>query len=108
MSPKTYLILSLTIFYATFAWGNVPYDKKILYDFSPIQKLIGNHLKEIAFPLGGIGTGNITLGGRGDLRDWEMFNRPGKGKQPNLTFFAIWARPVGGSAVAKNLWWYRG
>ncbi len=103
MSLKTYFILSLTIFFATFALGNVPYDKKILYDFSPIQKFIGDHLKQIAFPIGGIGTGNITLGGRGDLRDWEIFNRPGKGKQPNLTFFAIWARPVGGSAVVKIL-----
>src|SRR5208283_2813215 len=31
----------------------------------------GRNLKMIAFPLGGIGTGTISLGGRGQLRDWE-------------------------------------
>ena len=29
----------------------------------------GQALQEIAFPLGGIGTGCVSLGGRGDLRD---------------------------------------
>ncbi|MDZ7330492.1 MAG: non-lysosomal glucosylceramidase [candidate division KSB1 bacterium] len=80
-----------------------PYDKKVLYDFSPIKTLRGDYLKEVAFPIGGIGTGNITLGGRGELRDWEIFNRPGKGKQLNLTFFSIWMRAKGQPAVAKIL-----
>ena len=43
----------------------------------------GPHLKMIAFPLGGIGTGTISLGGRGQLRDWEIFNRPDKGNSPD-------------------------
>jgi non-lysosomal glucosylceramidase len=103
MPFKTYFILVLAVLFATLVWGTEPHDKKVLYDFSPVQKFIANHLREIAFPIGGIGTGNITIGGRGDLRDWEIFNRPGKGKQPNLTFFAIWARPVGNSPVAKIL-----
>lgn len=30
------------------------------------------HLTRIALPLGGIGTGTVSLGGRGDLRDWEI------------------------------------
>ena len=42
-----------------------------------------------AFPLGGIGTGNVSLGARGDLRDWELFNSPNKGNQLPNTFFAI-------------------
>jgi non-lysosomal glucosylceramidase len=42
-----------------------------------------------AFPLGGIGTGNVSLGARGDLRDWELFNRPNKGGVMPNTFFAI-------------------
>jgi uncharacterized protein (DUF608 family) len=41
-----------------------------------------NHLHRIALPLGGIGTGTISLGGRGDLRDWEIMNRPAKGFTP--------------------------
>jgi non-lysosomal glucosylceramidase len=35
----------------------------------------GDHLSRIAFPLGGIGTGGMELGGRGDLRSWQIFNR---------------------------------
>ena len=30
------------------------------------------------FLLGGLGTGNISVGPRGELRDWEIFNWPGK------------------------------
>lgn len=37
-----------------------------------------DHLAKIAMGLGGIGTGTISLGGRGDLRYWEIMNRPGK------------------------------
>ena len=33
-------------------------------------------------PIGGIGTGTVSLGGRGDLRDWEIMNRPAKGYVP--------------------------
>ena len=33
-----------------------------------------NHLYQIALPLGGIGTGTVSLGGRGELRDWEIMN----------------------------------
>jgi uncharacterized protein (DUF608 family) len=58
-------------------------------------------LCEIAFPLGGIGTGNVSLGGRGNLRDWEIFNRPGKGKTLPYTFFSVWAKPEAGEAVAR-------
>src|SRR5438105_11456484 len=63
----------------------------------------GAALSEIAFPLGGIGTGTVSLGGRGDLRDWEIFNRPAKGRWLPYTFFALWARPEGGDAVARVL-----
>lgn len=37
-----------------------------------------DHLFNIALPLGGIGTGTVSLGGRGELRDWEIMNKPGK------------------------------
>ena len=36
------------------------------------------YLKEISFPLGGIGSGCIGLSGNGELIDWEIFNRPNK------------------------------
>ena len=52
----------------------------------------GPALGEIAFPLGGIGTGTVSLGGRGQLRDWEIFNRPGKGRALPGTFVAAWVK----------------
>jgi len=63
----------------------------------------GRNLKMIAFPLGGIGTGTISLGGRGQLRDWEIFNRPDKGNEPDYCFPAIWAKAEGKKAVARVL-----
>src|SRR2546423_15578405 len=51
------------------------------------------HLARIALPIGGIGTGTISLGGRGDLRDWELVNKPAKGYAPPDTFFALCAKP---------------
>ena len=55
----------------------------------------------MALPLGGIGTGTVSIGGRGQLRDWEIFNRPGKGKILPFSFVAMWARPKGGAASVK-------
>ena len=46
----------------------------------------GAQLRELAFPLGGIGTGCVSLEGRGALRDWEIFNRPNKGSILPMTF----------------------
>lgn len=47
-------------------------------------------LSEIAFPLGGIGCGTVSVGGRGQLRDWEICNRPHKGRTLDNTFFSLW------------------
>jgi non-lysosomal glucosylceramidase len=63
----------------------------------------GNQLAMLAFPLGGIGTGSISLGGRGQLRDWEIFNRPDKGRSPRYAFASIWARRGNGKPVARVL-----
>lgn len=47
-----------------------------------LNSFTGAHLRRIALPLGGIGTGTVSLGGRGDLRDWEIMNVPAKGFVP--------------------------
>ena len=52
-------------------------------------------LSEIAFPLGGIGTGTVSLGGRGELRDWEIANKPDKGRMLDNSFFALWFHEEG-------------
>ncbi len=64
---------------------------------------IGSNLRMIAFPLGGLGTGTISLGGRGQLRDWEIFNRPDKGNSPDYCFASIWAKVNGRKPVARVL-----
>src|SRR5579863_10006256 len=56
----------------------------------------GRQLQMIAFPLGGVGAGSISLGGRGQLRDWEIFNRPNKGLAPSYGLPSIWARSGNG------------
>ncbi len=56
-----------------------------------------------AFPLGGIGTGNVSIGARGELRDWEFENLPDKGRRNPYSFFAIHAAPEGGAAVTRVL-----
>ena len=69
----------------------------------PVRTFTGAQLSEIAFPLGGIGTGTISLGGRGNLRDFEIFNRPAKGNVLPQTHFALWASAPGQAPVAKLL-----
>lgn len=58
---------------------------------------------EAAFLLGGIGTGNVSIGARGELKDWEIFNRPAKGNKFPYSFFSIWAKEKGKEPVAKIL-----
>ena len=57
----------------------------------------------LAFPLGGIGTGNVSLGARGELRDWEIFNLPAKGASLPLTFFTIRCQRAGHEPSARVL-----
>ena len=63
----------------------------------------GRQTKMIAFPLGGVAAGAISLGGRGQLRDWEIFNKPDKGAAPNYAFPSIWAKAGSGKPVARVL-----
>jgi len=53
------------------------------------QSYIGNKARQISFPLGGIGSGCIGLGGDGRLTEWEIFNRPAKGVNNGLSHFAV-------------------
>ena len=56
-------------------------DKRFQYE--------GDRLREISFPMGGIGSGCIGLAGNGRLIDWEIFNKPNKGSMNGFSHFAI-------------------
>jgi uncharacterized protein (DUF608 family) len=60
-----------------------------LFELAAVRRFSGRQLREIAFPLGGIGGGTVSLGGRGQLRDWEIFNRPSKGFTLPYSFPAL-------------------
>jgi len=63
----------------------------------------GRQLAMIAFPLGGVAAGSLALGGRGQLRDWEIFNRPDKGKSVSYAFPSIWAQAGKAKPVTRVL-----
>ena len=51
----------------------------------------GDSLRHILFPVGGIGTGDILIGGRGDIRELEIFGRADLDElPPYMTFFSLW------------------
>jgi uncharacterized protein (DUF608 family) len=65
-----------------------------------LKKYDQDHTCKIALPVGGIGTGTVSLGGRGNLQDWEIMNRPAKGYNPgsgrnNSTFFTLYTEVEG-------------
>ncbi len=76
-------------------------------DWPSLRHYPQDHLARIALPLGGIGTGTVSLGGRGDLRDWEIMNRPAKGFVPSgggaRPFFALFAQASGRPPVCRIL-----
>jgi hypothetical protein len=45
----------------------------------------------------------VSLGGRGDLRDWEIINRPAKGFKPHNAFFALWVKKSGAAPITRAI-----
>ena len=77
-------------------------------DWPVLTRYDRQHVAKIALPLGGIGTGTVSLGGRGQLQDWEIMNQAGKGYStvtPGNTapFFALFVRDAGGKTHTKAL-----
>ena len=73
-----------------------------------LKKYDNNHLHRIALPIGGIGTGTVSLGGIGEFRDWEIMNIPGKNYSTVTTgndapFFAIYTKKRNEAPISKAL-----
>lgn len=60
-----------------------------------MKKYTGDYTKQIAFPLGGIGTGSISVSGNGMLVDPEINGHPDREKECGFTNFAIKAESDG-------------
>ena len=58
---------------------------------------------EFRFLLGGIGTGSISVGNRGQLCDWEIFNKPNKNTPYPYTFFSLFSRFEGEKGEVRIL-----
>lgn len=86
--------------------------KAIQNEWPVLKTYDQDHIQQIAMPVGGIGTGTISLAGRGSLEDWEIMNRPAKGFNPWLVkgivknigpFFAINIEDENGKKQARLL-----
>ena len=64
----------------------------------------GGDLEQIAFPLGGLGSGCLHVGGSGNFQDFCLFNEPDFGHSP-MTFAAVHCQPRGrrGKGVLRIL-----
>jgi non-lysosomal glucosylceramidase len=67
------------------------------------KKYIGQTLQNLRVPVGGIGTGDILMGGRGNIEFMEIFNRPNRVRRLEKTFFALWLQADGKESVTKLL-----
>ncbi len=81
-------------------------------DWPVLKTYEGANLEKVKMPLGGIGTGTISLSGRGGLVDWEIFNEPAKGFVPSTSYlwppiyqpaFALRCETADGRRVARLL-----
>ena len=110
MGKRTILALIFVIVAATSLMGvegkpvkELPYTKAELLDTNVRCSYEGDNLDRIAFLMGGIGSGSISLSGTGKLVDWEIFNKANKGYQPRFTFLSVWAKAEGKEPVFKVL-----
>ncbi|RAP74591.1 GH116 family glycosyl-hydrolase [Paenibacillus montanisoli] len=67
------------------------------------RRVFSDQATETAFLLGGIGTGNISIGSRGQFKDAELFNKPGKGNVLPYFFFTIYIKDAKGKVVTRVL-----
>ncbi len=55
----------------------------------------GSELQTLRIPVGGVSTGNILVGGRGNIEHVEVFNRPNRQRRLEKTFFSLWVKEPG-------------
>jgi uncharacterized protein (DUF608 family) len=68
----------------------------------------GKYIEKIAMPIGGIGTGDISIGGNGQWKDVEIMNKPGMGFYGSTTpkqapCFMVFTKTQSGDRRSKAL-----
>ncbi len=85
---KNLLILCLAWFSVIVSLDAQCIDNKIFKD---------QDLQAIRIPVGGVATGDILVGGRGNIEHIEVFNRPDRIRRLEKTFFSLWVKEEGKS-----------
>ena len=67
----------------------LPYAKEQLLNPNVRDTYSGRALREIRFPIGGVGCGAVTMNGKGALVDWEVGDRPNAQTRPDFTFIGL-------------------
>ncbi len=67
----------------------LPYPGEALLTPKVRDTYSGDDLKEIRFPIGGVGSGCISMNGKGALVDWEVADRPNAQSRPDFTFIGL-------------------
>ena len=104
MKPTSILSVAVSVFglplFAASAWA--PGEWPVLKTYA------GESVRRIALPLGGIGTGTVSLGGRGELTSWQIFNVPADGFVPcaygnDAPSFVLYAKDAAGAKTLRLL-----
>jgi uncharacterized protein (DUF608 family) len=87
-----WILITMLVSNFTYAQNDL-LSKKI----TVLKKYNSEHLHRMAMPIGGIGRGTVSLGGNGELRDWEIMNVPAKNYSTVTTgndapFFSIFTK----------------
>jgi non-lysosomal glucosylceramidase len=110
-NKKSYwrMTITLTFTIAFLLFQNLNAQDNVQY----LQKYEGSNLDHVAMPIGGIGTGTVSIDARGKLVDWEIMNQGAIGFVPYFNdhvlatrvapFFSIRTKTANGSIDARML-----
>lgn len=98
----------LSLFILCMVGFNLPAQTWKPQEWPVLKTYDQEHLYRIALPVGGIGTGTVSLSGRGELCDWELMNVPAKEYSTvtpgnNAPFFSIYVKSENGVATTTLL-----